>query len=173
LCFLSYSEVTVPEFQTIHYGDLQSYLPDTDLIGVFLETEGDFYALLMLVFDEETGYNAAGELMGISVQDRNKRSMNIEDVQSVLSELTNIVGSSLLNELANRTSLAITPTVPHFVHGKASDLLSYIDAKENPDRDSRFIYISTDFLREDTELLGRMFMLPNRPELMDLVKRIR
>lgn len=166
-------EVTVPEFQTIHYGDLQSYLPDTDLIGVFLETEGDFYALLMLVFDEETGYNAAGELMGISVQDRNKRSMNIEDVQSVLSELTNIVGSSLLNEMANRTSLAITPTVPHFVHGKASDLLSYIDAKENPDRDSRFIYISTDFLREDTELLGRMFMLPNRPELMDLVKRIR
>jgi len=166
-------EVTVPEFQTIHYGDLQTYLPDTDLIGVFLETEGDFYALLMLVFDEETGYNAAGELMGISVQDRNKRSMNIEDVQSVLSELTNIVGSSLLNEMANRTSLAITPTVPHFVHGKASDLLSYIDAKENPDRDSRFIYISTDFLREDTELLGRMFMLPNRPELMDLVKRIR
>ena len=166
-------EVTVPEFQTIHYGDLQSYLPDTDLIGVFLETEGDFYALLMLVFDEETGYNAAGELMGISVQDRNKRSMNIEDVQSVLSELTNIVGSSLLNEMANRTSLAITPTVPHFVHGKASALLSYIDTKENPDRDSRFIYISTDFLREDTELLGRMFMLPNRPDLMDLVKRIR
>ena len=166
-------EVTVPEFQTIHYGDLQTYLPDTDLIGVFLETEGDFYALLMLVFDEETGYNAAGELMGISVQDRNKRSMNIEDVQSVLSELTNIVGSSLLNEMANRTSLAITPTVPHFVHGKAADLLNYIDAKENPDRDSRFIYISTDFLREDTELLGRMFMLPNRPELMDLVKRIR
>lgn len=166
-------EVTVPEFQTIHYGDLKSYLPDTDLIGVFLETEGDFYALLMLVFDEETGYNAAGELMGISVQDRNKRSMNIEDVQSVLSELTNIVGSSLLNEMANRTGLTITPTVPHFVHGKASDLLSYIDMKENPDRDSQFIYISTDFLREDTELLGRMFMLPNRPGLMDLVKRIR
>ncbi len=166
-------EVTVPEFQTIQYSDLQTYLPETDLIGVFLETEGDFYALLMLVFDEETGYNAAGELMGISVQDRNKHAMNIEDVQSVLSELTNIVGSSLLNEMANRTGLAITPTVPHFVHGKAKDLLAYIDEKEKPDRDSRFIYISTDFLREDTELLGRMFMLPNRPELMDLVNRIR
>jgi two-component system chemotaxis sensor kinase CheA len=165
-------EVTVPEFQTIHYDELQNYLPDSDLIGVFLETEGDFRALIMLVFDEETGYNAAGELMGISVKDRNKQSMSIEDVESVLCELTNIVGSSLLNEMANRTGLAITPTVPHFVHGKASDLLSYVDAKEKTVRDSRFIYISTDFLREDTELLGRMFMLPNRPDLLGLVKRI-
>ncbi|MBW7859356.1 MAG: chemotaxis protein CheC, partial [Leptonema sp. (in: Bacteria)] len=166
-------EVTVPEFQTIEYRDLKSYLPNNGLISVFLETEGDFYALLMLVFDEDTGYGAAGELMGISAESRNKKSMNIEDVESVLSELTNIVGSSLLNEMANRTRLSITPTVPQFVHGNVNDILKHIESKNNPNLDSRFIYISTDFLREDTELLGRMFLLPNRPDLMELVRRIK
>ena len=166
-------EVTVPEFQTIEYRDLKSYLPGNGMISVFLETEGDFYALLMLVFDESTGYGAAGELMGISAESRNKESMNIDDVESVLSELTNIVGSSLLNEMANRTRLSITPTVPQFVHGTVNDILKYIESKNNPNLDSRFIYISTDFLREDTELLGRMFLLPNRPDLMELVRRIK
>lgn len=165
-------EVTVPEFQTIHYGELQKYLPEGSLIGVFLETEGEFHAMLMLVFDEETGYGAAGELMGISAHERNRNHMSIEDVQSVLSELTNIVGSSLLNELANHTSMAITPTVPKFIHGKVKDLIGYIDQVEKPAHDSRFLYISTDFLREDTELLGRLFMLPNRPDFVELVKRI-
>ncbi|MCB1166338.1 MAG: chemotaxis protein CheC, partial [Leptospiraceae bacterium] len=95
-----------------------------------------------------------------------------EDVQSVLCELTNIVGASILNELANKTGLAITPTVPEFMMGNVDDLLSSIQSKSHPELDSRLIYISTDFFREDTELLGRLFMLPSRPNLVDLVSRL-
>ena len=165
-------EVAVPEFTTVEYSDLTKYVPGERLISVALETEGDFYAMLLLVFDETTGYEAAGELMGVPEGQRKQDSMSVEDVESVLNELTNIVGSSILNELANKTSMAITPTVPLFMSGSVQDLLKIVQEKSHPEMDSRLIYISTDFFREDTELLGRLFMLPSRPNLVELVSRL-
>ena len=139
---------------------------------VALGTEGDFFAVLLLVFDESTGYEAAGELMGMPEDSRTPSSMSLEDVQSVLNELTNIVGSSILNELANKTNMAITPTVPEFMSGNVDDLLALVQRRSHPELDSKLIYISTDFFREDTELLGRLFMLPSRPNLVELVSRL-
>ncbi len=165
-------EVAVPEFTTVDYSELTRYVPGERLISVALGTEGDFFAVLLLVFDEATGFEAAGELMGLPEDSRNSASMSMEDVQSVLNELTNIVGSSILNELANKTSMAITPTVPEFMAGTVQDLLDLVQNRSHPDLDSKLIYISTDFFREDTELLGRLFMLPSRPNLVELVSRL-
>jgi two-component system chemotaxis sensor kinase CheA len=165
-------EVAVPEFTTVDYSELSQYVPGNRLICVALETEGDFYAVLLLVFDEKTGYEAAGELMGLPVEERKADSMSREDLQSVLNELTNIVGASILNELANKTSLSITPTVPEFMMGSVDDLLGFVQQKGQPELDSKLIYISTDFFRDDTELLGRLFMLPSRPNLVDLITRL-
>ncbi|MEQ8350999.1 MAG: chemotaxis protein CheW [Leptospiraceae bacterium] len=165
-------EVAVPEFTTVEYSELTKYVPGERLISVALGTEGDFFAVLLLVFDETTGFEAAGELMGLPENSRNPGSMSMEDVQSVLNELTNIVGSSILNELANKTGLSITPTVPEFMSGTVQDLLELVQNRSHPDLDSKLIYISTDFFREDTELLGRLFMLPSRPNLLELVSRL-
>ena len=165
-------EVAVPEFTTVDYSELTRYVPGERLISVALGTEGDFFAVLLLVFDEATGFEAAGELMGLPEGSRTPDSMSMEDVQSVLNELTNIVGSSILNELANKTNMAITPTVPEFMAGSVQDLLDLVQKRSHPDLDSKLIYISTDFFREDTELLGRLFMLPSRPNLVELVSRL-
>ena len=165
-------EVAVPEFTTVDYSELTRYVPGEKLISVALGTEGDFFAVLLLVFDESTGYEAAGELMGMPEDSRTPSSMSLEDVQSVLNELTNIVGSSILNELANKTNMAITPTVPEFMSGNVDDLLALVQRRSHPELDSKLIYISTDFFREDTELLGRLFMLPSRPNLVELVSRL-
>lgn len=165
-------EVTVPEFKTVDFAHLATYLPEDKVIGVTLGTEGDFFAVLLLVFDQKTGYEAAGELMGLPVDNRNTENMSVEDVQSVLSELTNIVGSSILNELANKTGLSIQPTVPEYIHGTTTELIDRVQKEAHSELDSRLIYISTDFFREDTELLGRLFLLPSKPNLIDLISRL-
>lgn len=158
-------EVSVPDFKTIDYTQLKEYLPDEPLIGVMLDTEGDFQAITLLAFDETNGIKASAELMGLDVSG----TPSEEDIQSVLSELTNIVGSSILNALANKTGLPITPTVPAYHRGTTENLIREVDTHGIS---GQIIYISADFYRDDMELLGRVFLLPSKPTLSHIVSRI-
>jgi two-component system chemotaxis sensor kinase CheA len=165
-------EVSVPEFQSVDFAEMRDYIPHEHVIAVTLNTEGDFNALLMLVFDEETGYRAAGDLMGLPVELREKGKMQAEDVYSVLNELTNIVGSSVLNALANKTGMTIYPTVPTYIHGKTELILNKIDEIHTSAGEFQIIYVSTDFYREDMELLGRMFFIPSGKALTQIIEKI-
>ncbi len=166
-------DVSVPEFKTIFFENLGELLDHSNYYAIFLETLGEFSSLLALVFDEITGINTAGELMGIPIEQRKKELMSTEDIQSVLNELTNIVGSSLLNEIANRTSLVIKPSVPEFHLLSKEELIHLIQNKKRPSLTEKIIYICTDFLRDESELLGKMFLLPSKPNLIELLKRIK
>ena len=159
-------EVSVPDFKTVDYSELKDYLPEEPLIGVTLDTEGEFQAITLLAFDEKNGIKAAADLMGVSADTGGPGE---EDVQSVLSELTNIVGSSILNALANKTGLPITPTVPEYHRGASVDLLTELDRHGIT---GHIIYISADFYRDDMELLGRVFLLPSKPTLSHIVSRL-
>ncbi len=164
-------EVSVPEFKTIAVKDLAEYIPGDRAIFVTLETVGDFQAMIALVFDELNGTKAASDLMGQSLHDSNVKP-DPEEVQSVLSELTNIVGSSILNALANKTGLSIAPSVPSYSSGESSEFIHGLQSRSTMGKGLRAIYISADFFREDMELLGRVFLLPSRPTLSQVIGKL-
>jgi len=166
-------DVSVPEFKTITFEEISNFFKEGIYYNILLETMGEFESLLVLSFDESTGINTAGELMGIPEIHRKKEELDPEDIKSVLNELTNIVGSSLLNEIANRSNMSIKPSVPEFYITNRDELIQLIEDKKHPQANEKIIYISTDFLREETELLGKLFLLPSRPNLIQLLNRLK
>lgn len=162
-------EISVPELKLVNANQLIDYIPRQNIISVFLGTEGDFESILLLVFDEKTGYKAAGDLMGLPAENWDSKNISFDDLQSVLSELTNIVGASLLNALANATGKKILPTVPSFIYGGTDQLLEKLDTLQAGKEKFHAIYISTDFYREDMELLGRLFLFLPHHSLSELI----
>lgn len=164
-------EVSVPEFKTIELDELLTYIPEDKIIAVNLNTTGDFRALVSLVFDEVNGKRASADLMGVTSGD-DQAKLSDEDVKSVLSELTNIVGSSILNALANKTGVEIHPTVPAYHDGSSKDLLKDINSRYSQEDVLKVIYISADFYRDDMELLGKVFLLPTKDSLSMLAGKL-
>ena len=155
-------EVSVPEAHVVEPKQLSEYIPAFRVISVWLDGQGDLELDLMLVFDERNGYAAAGELMGLPAEQWNADNISTGDLESVLSELTNIVGSSIFNALANRSGLDSQPSVPAFTHSSSQELVAQFLALHEK-KDYRIIYISTDFYRAEMELVGRLFLfLPKR-----------
>lgn len=165
-------EVSVPEFKTMEYAELQKHIPDGRLLGAAVEAEHDMDAIILLVFDERTGYRAAGDLMGVPQEQWGPDGISLEDLGSVLCELVNIVGASILNELSNKTGLSITPTVPDFVQGDAAGIVSWLDGKESAKSGLKVLYITADFFRQDLEFLGRLFMIPSSETLAKVVNKL-
>ncbi len=165
-------EVSVPEFKTMEYAELRKHIPDGKLLGAAVEAEHDMDAIILLVFDEGTGYRAAGDLMGVPQENWGPDGISTEDLGSVLCELVNIVGASILNELSNKTGLSITPTVPDFVQGDADGIVTWLDGKESSTSGLKVLYITADFFRQDLEFLGRLFMIPSSETLAKVVNKL-
>lgn len=164
-------EVSVPEFQAIDFSRLNDFLPPDPLVGVLLSTDTGFKSVLLLVFDEETGYKAAADLMGLPAT-TDRKSIPEDDLQSVMSELANIVCASILNELANKTGISIPPTVPGYIHGSTAMLVERLKERDKGIASRKLLYFSTDFYRGEMELLGRIFMVPDEQSLSQIVKKL-
>ncbi len=162
-------EVSVPEFHALAYPQLAAHMPQADAVSVELGTEEGMEAHLYLVFDLNTAFQAAGELMGLPRGDWNTSKISRDDLSSVLCELMNIVGASILNSMANKAGRAIKPSVPEFYMGTGKDISGRIQAKVESNRDLRLLYISADFFREGMDLIGRMFFLSPSAVIDDVV----
>ncbi len=168
-------EVSVPEFKTMEYSDLRGHMPKGGLLASAVEAEEGMDAVVLLVFDETTGYQAAGDLMGVPQEQWGPDGISDEDLGSVLMELINIVGASVLNEMSNKTGLTITPTVPEFRRGDSEKIVQWIDEKEGKGAEARglkVLYITADFFRQDLEFLGRLFMIPSSRSLARVVNKL-
>jgi two-component system chemotaxis sensor kinase CheA len=163
-------DVSVPEFQAIDFNRLKEFLPPEPIVGVFISSDTGFRSILLLVFDEETGYRAGADLMGLPQSDTERVSR--DDLQSVLSELTNIVGASILNEIANKTGAAIPPTVPGYVHGTVKELIAMLTARDPAVAGRKLLYFSTDFYREGMQLFGRIFFMPDEASLSEIIRKL-
>lgn len=164
-------EVSVPEARVLDARQLAEFVPEKQVISVWLEGSGDLQLDLMLVFDERNGYAAAGELMGLPAEDWIAEKIPETDLESVLSELSNIVGSSIFNALANKSGLDSQPSVPDFLHATSQELMDRFLRKHEL-KDYRIIYISTDFYRTGMELVGRLFLFLPRASVALVSERL-
>ncbi|MCB1315361.1 MAG: chemotaxis protein CheW [Leptospiraceae bacterium] len=162
-------DVSVPEFRTIEYSELKEQFSG-NVFSVTVAMEGGMEGHSLLIFDETTGYRAAADLMGYSgdaIQD-----LSAEDVQSVLSELANIVSSGLFNELSNRTGLTIMPGVPDYMHGDYHTVITSLQQGAGGMQPVKILYITTDFFRKDLEFLGRLLVVPTAQSLARVLNKL-
>ncbi len=167
-------DVSVPEVQIVDKQGILRFVPEGKLINLLLDTEkGELKMYLFLVFDQPTAYSASGDLMGLPREHWNPTYINDEDRNSVLAELTNIVGSSVFNVLANKTGHVIKSAVPEFVEGLVDNLVSKMDEAAEGQSDYKVIYVSVDFFREGTDLLSRLFLLIPRSSFYEVIRKLR
>ena len=165
-------EVSVPEWKAVDKSQLLEYVPQSSIMSVFVSSTGEFVSTMILVFDEETGFRAAFDLMGIPMDERKPGRISKEDLSSVLSELANIVCASVLNSMANKTGLIIKPDVPDFTHGSASKFAEDVGVIMNRMKGGKILYISADFYRQDLQLIGRVFILPDRESMQRFLRKL-
>lgn len=161
--------VSVPEFKTIQFEQLARQNKGK-CYAIQLPIEGDMQGMNLLIFDSHSGIQAAGELMGLSAQEVTK--LPLEDIESVLCELANIVGSSILNEFSNSTDLSVMPCPPEFYFGEYEDIIKKIKNSTTYQEEMQILYIMTDFFRDDVEFFGRLYVIPTTKSLARVLNHL-
>ncbi len=138
---------------------------DEKFFGMKVRMNGDLNGNLLMMFSEENGKNVAKELL------RSKEIFNnkvlSDDSISVLGEISNIVCSSVINSLSNKTKTEILPSVPEFITGRFIEVLDIV----KPER-TKFLSMHTEFNQEGNNLLGLLLFLPDFDELVKLISKI-
>ena len=89
-------DVSVPEVKAVEYRELMEYIPAGVVIGVHMDTTGDFLGTLLLLFDEPTGYRAAGDLMGIPSEEWEKGNILEEDLDKKDGHSSIVISKTLV-----------------------------------------------------------------------------
>ncbi|WP_061215923.1 chemotaxis protein CheW [Leptospira santarosai] len=131
--------------------------------GLRIRMNGDLNGNLLMMFSRENAANLAKELLGSDASPGEKLT---EDAKSVLSEISNIVCSSVMNSISNKAKASVTPSVPEFLEGTFMQVLDVV----KPER-TKFLSMLTEFNHEGNDLLGVLLFLPDFDELLQLIPR--
>ncbi len=142
---------------------------DSAYIGVMLPITGEAKGTVLFILDENVGFELIDMLYGSSTQDTR---MLDEDGESALMEVTNIIGSSVLNVFAEKTGLAIKPDVPVIVHDYMQSIMDSIIVKYNINNDYAII-MDTAFYFENDQVIGNLLLLPEADSMKDMVEKLR
>ncbi len=137
--------------------------PEAITVGVSLTTSGTGSGHLMLMFDQVTAHAFVDLMMG---QPLGTTTEVREFEASALGEIGNIVGSSLLNVLADVTAVRLMPSPPSVVVDMAGTLLDIIAVDAMLASDESFLARAV-FRIEETRIRGGFFIVPT-PELLEL-----
>lgn len=91
--------------------------------GLRIRMNGDLNGNLLMMFSRENAANLAKELLGSETSPGEKLT---EDAKSVLSEISNIVCSSVMNSISNKAKASVTPSVPEFLEGTFMQVLDVV-----------------------------------------------
>ncbi|GBF49841.1 chemotaxis protein histidine kinase [Leptospira ryugenii] len=137
-----------------------------EFFGVKIRMNGDLNGNLLMMFSEDNGREVAKELLGSDAQSEAIQGKKLsDDMTSVLSEISNIVCSSVMNSLSNKLKKEILPSVPEMITGSFLDVLDIV----KPER-TKFLSMHTEFNHEGSNLLGVLLFLPDFDELVDLIQ---
>jgi len=142
---------------------------DSAYIGVMLPIVGEAKGTVLFILDENVGFELIDMLYGASTLETR---MLDEDGESALMEVTNIIGSSVLNVFAEKTGLAIKPDVPVIVHDYMQSIMDSIIVKYNINNDYAII-MDTAFYFENDQVIGNLLLLPEADSMKAMVEKLR
>lgn len=136
---------------------------DDHFYGLRIRMNGDLNGNLLMMFSRENAGNLARELLGSEMP--SGAGLN-DDAKSMLSEISNIVCSSVMNSISNKAKASVMPSVPEFLEGTFMQVLDVV----KPER-TKFLSMLTEFNHEGNDLLGVLLFLPDFDELIELIPR--
>jgi two-component system, chemotaxis family, sensor kinase CheA len=140
---------------------------DSTYIGVYMPLKGDIKGTILFSLQDESGFELIDMLFGIG----GTKDLN-EDGESALKEVTNIIGSSVINAFAEKTGIAIKPDVPTVVHDYMQSILDSILVLHNISNDYALV-MDTQFYYQDDRVMGKLLVLPETESLKKLVEKLR
>ncbi len=163
-------DLSIPEVALKSVESIPSLLGEANksYIGVMLNILGDAKGTVLFIFDEKTGFDLVNHLYGTS----NSATELTEDGISALKEITNIVGSSVINVFAEKTGLLIKPSIPNIVHDFLESIIDSILAVQNTKSDYAII-MDTAFYFENDQIVGNLLIMPEAESLKLMVEKLR
>lgn len=164
-------DLSIPEVKITPVEKIPEFLGNLDdpYMGVLLGIEGEINGTLLLILQENVGYDLVDMLYGKATAQVKELS---EDGVSALKELTNIIGSSILNVYAEKSKLVVKPNVPTFVHDFLQSIVDSILVVHNIQHEYAIV-METAFYFEDDRVVGNLMILPEAESLKILVSGIK
>ena len=159
-------ELLMPEISLTDKSHFVNEIRHSDefFFGLRVRMSGKLHGNLLMMFSEENGKHLAEEMLSVGASG-GERSLS-DDAISVLSEISNIVCSSLINALSNKSKEEILPSVPELMTGSFSEVLDIVKPEH-----TKFIAMHTEFNYVGNHLLGLLFFLPDFDELGELIQK--
>lgn len=163
---LSIPDVSILSIESIpqSFGDV-----DSVYLGVYMPIVGQINGTILFSLREDSGYDLVDVLLGLSQGSTNSLT---EDGESVLKEVTNIVGSAVVNAFADKIEMAIKPTVPSVVHDYMQSILDSILSFHTAENEYALV-MDTEFFHQDDRVIGKLLIMPTTSSLATIVERLR
>ena len=158
--------IRVNRIAEVPFEDLHEelYPPDTPMAMIVMRIAGDYGGYVVFLMYEEDAKKLNEILWGqVPLGDG---VLNLSD-PSALEELANVVGSSFLNTLADRSGCELRPTEPTFVYDMLAAVLDSLVAEQSLMADNA-ILIDTR-MAESEQGIGVHFLFLPSPELIDMI----
>jgi len=137
-------------------------------IGVYMPITGDVKGTVLLSLPDKSGFELIDSLFGMANGETKDLS---EDGESALKEITNIVGTAVLNAISEKTGLVIMPDVPAIRRDFMQSIMDSILAVYNTHNDYALI-MDTEFYYQDDRVMGNLLILPETESLRSLVDHL-
>ncbi len=164
-------DLSIPDVRFMAMENIPMTVGDTNnvYIGVYMPLVGDIKGSILFSLQEKNGFELVDMLYG---SESGGTSELTEDGESALKEVTNIVGSSVVNVFADRLGMALKPTVPTVIHDYMQATLDSILVVHNIVNDYALV-METDFFYGDDRVIGNLLILPDVDSLKIIVNKLR
>ena len=164
-------DLSIPDVGIRPFEEIPGYIGNVDsvYIGVLMPIIGDSKGTILFIHDEEIGFELIDMLNNTSNKDEKKLT---EDGESTLKEITNIVGSAVLNVFAEKTGMLIKPNVPTIVHDYLQSVIDSILVMHNMQNDYAVV-MDTAFYFEDDKVAGSLLLFPELESLKAIIEGLK
>lgn len=163
--------LSIPDIRVMPLEKIPESIGEIDnvYIGVYMPLVGDIRGTILFSLVENSGY----ELIRLLYETEERKIEELdEDGESALIEVTNIIGSSIINVFSEKIKMSLKPTVPTLVHDYMQSILDSILILHNISNDFALI-MSTEFYYQDDTIMGNLLMLPEIDSLKLIVDKLR
>ncbi|HOF33572.1 MAG TPA: chemotaxis protein CheW [Spirochaetota bacterium] len=164
-------DIAIPEVRMLPIEKIPASLGKVDDVyaGIYMSLSGDVHGTILLSMPNDSVCSLIDDLYGF---DTGKTKEINDDAVSALKEITNIVGSSVVNAFSEKTGLVIMPSVPAMVNDYIQSILDSILVLHNMKNDYALI-MDTVFYYEDDRIMANLLILPDSESLKTLVSNLR
>lgn len=164
-------ELSIPDVSLLPVEKIPESFGEIDSVylGVYMPLIGEVVGTILFSLREDTGFELVDSLFGTE----NAKSKELtEEGASALKEITNIIGASVINVIAEKTSMSIQPSVPTIVHDYMQSIVDSILVMHNISNDYALV-METEFYYENDKLIGNLLILPETESLKKIVSKLR